>query len=179
MPSFPNLPAPLSDGVVELRLASDWDIPDILIAHQDDAQLHRRLGLERPPSGAELGRRSEREPAERAAGTGLRLTIVEPGERTGRGQLEVYDVRWEAGQARIGIWVAPSRRGRGLASQALRLAASWLSEACGLEHLTLTTTPDNLAMIGAARGAGFTEAAQAPDGLSLTLSRPLPGPPTA
>jgi RimJ/RimL family protein N-acetyltransferase len=157
MPSFPELTEPLSDGVIELREASEWDIPDILVAHQDDPQLHRRVGLERPPSGAELGRRAEREPAERAAGTRLRLTIVEPGERTCRGQIEIHNVSWAEGRAELGIWLAPCCRGRGLAGRALRLAAAWLVDRCGLQRLCLLTDPGNRAMLGAARAAGFTE----------------------
>ena len=52
MPAFPDLVAPLTDGQVSLRFASEWDIPDILIAFQDDPQLHVSLGMGRPPSGA-------------------------------------------------------------------------------------------------------------------------------
>ncbi len=70
---------------LELRLAKEWDIPDILIAHQDDPQLYRRIGQERPPSGAELGRCSEAQAAERAAGIAVRLTVVLPGDDTCRG----------------------------------------------------------------------------------------------
>jgi RimJ/RimL family protein N-acetyltransferase len=181
MPSFPELPEPLSDAVIELRPASEWDIPDILIAHQDDPHLYRHLGLSRPPSGAELGRQAERDPAERSAGTGVRLTIVEPGDPTCRGQLEAHNVRWSERAADLGIWVAPGHRNRGLARRALRLAAGWLHEVCGLERLALTTSPENQPMIRAAQAAGF-RAAAAPSGdlsLTLMLARPLPAPPTA
>lgn len=155
MPSFPTLGEPLSDGVIELRLAKEWDIPDILIAHQDDPQLYRRLGMRRPPSGAELGRRSELEPTERAAGTGVRLTILDPGDDTCRGQLEVHDVRWAEGQAELDLWVAPQHRGRGLGTRALRLATDWLLGTCGLERVTLLAEPDNAPLLAAARAAGF------------------------
>jgi RimJ/RimL family protein N-acetyltransferase len=157
MPAFPALENRLSDGVVELRLAKEWDIPDVLIAHQDDPTLYRRLGLVRPPSGAELGRRSEAEPGERAAGRTLCLTVVEPGDDTCRGQIDVHHLDWDQGCAELGIWLAPQFRGRGLAPQALRLAAAWLFEGCGLRRLTVRTEPDNRPMIGAARAAGFRE----------------------
>lgn len=171
MPSFPDLPEPLGDGVVELRLSKEWDIPDILIAHQDDPDLYKRLGLFRPPSGAELGRRSEYEPAQRAAGTGVRLTIVDPGGDTCRGQLEVYNVDWDERAAELGIWLAPQVRGRGWAPRGLRLASGWLFDTCGLRRLMMLTEPDNQPLLAAAHAAGFTESQPTPDRVSLTLSR--------
>ena len=179
MPSFPDPVRPLSDGVIELRPASDWDIPDILIAHQDDPQLYRSLGLRRPPSGAELGRRSEREPAEREAGTGLRLSICEPGQRTCRGQLSVHRVDWGSRSAELGLWLAPQVRGRGWAARALRLTAGWLFEICPLDRITVHTDQDNQPMLRAAQAAGFSARGDARDGVSLTLERPLPAPPRA
>lgn len=181
MPSFPELLHPLSDGAIALRMAREWDIPDILIAHQDDPEMYRRLGLNRPPSGAELGRLAEAEPAHRAAGTHVRLTIVEPGDDTCRGQVDIHHVRWDERSAEIGIWLAPRVRGRGWAPRALRLTAGWLFGSSGLERLALNTDNDNLPMIQAARAAGFIEADEpsAPASVSLTLVRPLPAPPTA
>ncbi|HET9720998.1 MAG TPA: GNAT family N-acetyltransferase [Solirubrobacteraceae bacterium] len=176
MPTFPDLTPPLSDGVIELREASEWDIPDILIAHQDDPQLYRSVGLIRVPSGAELGRWMEREPAERAAGSRLRLTIVEPGQRTCRGQIDIHNVSWTDRRAELGIWLAPRYRGRGLAGRALRLTAAWLTDRCGLQRLCLITEPGNRAMLGAARAAGFmldplrTDDAAGPVRLCLTAA---------
>ncbi|MGH2867220.1 MAG: GNAT family N-acetyltransferase [Solirubrobacteraceae bacterium] len=156
MPSFPDLVSPLRSPDVELRFAAERDIPEILIAHQDDPLLYVRLGLERPPSGAELGRRSEYEADERAAGHAVRFTILELGSDVCRGQLDVHRVDWDHLRAEAGIWVAPEHRGRGLASAALRLAGGWLFAACGLARLELLTEPDNEPMIAAAHRAGLT-----------------------
>jgi RimJ/RimL family protein N-acetyltransferase len=155
VPALPDLREPLTDGSVVLRLAAERDIPEILIAFQDDRTLDARLGYERPPSGAELGRRSERAEQERAAGTGLELTILEPGSDVCRGQVSVQRVDWHHARAELGMWLAPQVRGRGLASRALRLAAIWLFENTGLERLQLITEPDNAAMLATARAAGF------------------------
>ncbi len=87
-----------------LRFAAERDIPEVLIAHQDDPELHRRLGLVRPPSGAELGRREERAATERAAGALLTLTILEPGSDVCRGQIDVHAVDWDHLRAELGIW---------------------------------------------------------------------------
>lgn len=155
MPSFPNLVGPLRSAAVTLRLASERDIPEILIAHQDDFELHLRLGYERPPSGAELGRRTELEPAERQAGIGVRLTILQPGLDTCRGQLDVHRVDWDHLRAELGIWVAPGWRGRGLGAGALALAGRWLLRDVDLARVELLTGPDNQPMITAATTAGF------------------------
>jgi ribosomal-protein-alanine N-acetyltransferase len=156
MPSFPD-PTGLSTSAVALRLAAERDIPEILIAHQDDPELYRRLGLARPPSGAELGRRVEGEPADRAAGGALWLTIVAAGEDECIGQIDVHDVDWDHSRAELGIWIAPAHRGRGVATDALRLTGRWLLSECGLARVQLMTEPDNVALIAAARAAGFAE----------------------
>jgi RimJ/RimL family protein N-acetyltransferase len=156
MPSFPE-PNDLSTTGVALRLAAERDIPEVLIAHQDDPELYRRLGLVRPPSGAELGRRVEGGHGDRAMGTGLWLTIVAAGADECIGQLDVHDVDWEHSRAELGIWTAPAQRGRGIAADALRLIGRWLISECGLARVQLVTDPDNTAMVAAARRAGFSE----------------------
>jgi RimJ/RimL family protein N-acetyltransferase len=155
MHSFPPL-EPLSDGAVIVRLAAERDIPEVLIAYQDDPQLHMRMGELRPPSGAELGRRAERAEHDRVTGQGLGLTITEPGDDTCAGQIDVHRVDWENERAELGVWVAPARRRRGLASRALRVLGPWLLTAGGLQRVHLLTEPDNAAMIGAARAGGFS-----------------------
>jgi RimJ/RimL family protein N-acetyltransferase len=157
MPVFPNLVAPLRSETVTLRGSAERDIPEVLIAHQDDPELHVRLGYERPPSGAELGRRTEAEPAERQAGIGVRLTILDPESDTCRGQLDVHRVDWGHQRAELGIWVASRWRSRGLGTGALALAGRWLLQDCGIARVELLTEPDNLPMIRAAAAAGFHE----------------------
>jgi RimJ/RimL family protein N-acetyltransferase len=155
MRSFPLLTDPLTDGRVALRDYAERDIPEILIAYQDDRELHRLIGDERPPTGAELGSRAEREPAARAAGERATLTILEPGSDTCRGQLRGHPVDWDHGRAELGVWVAPQVRGHGLARGALRLAAGWLLADCGLARVELLTEPGNAAMLHAGQAAGF------------------------
>ena len=55
------------------------------------------------------------------------------------------------------MWLAPQARGRGLSGRALRLASEWLLRSCGLMRLEILTEPDNEAMIGAARAAGYRD----------------------
>ena len=150
MPSFPELEEPLSDGAVTVRLAAERDIPEVLIAYQDDPELHLRMGEEGPPSGAELGRLAERAAGDRAAGLGMTLTVLRAGSDSCMGQINVHHVDWENARADLGIWLAPQARGRGL-----RLIATWLLRDAGLERVQLLTETDNDHLLRAAVAAGF------------------------
>ena len=143
MPSIPVPPARLSDEVVALRGIAEWDIPEILIAYQDDRELHVSLGRERQPTGAELGRQVERSEAERLAGSTISLTLVEPGGNDCRGRLDVSGIDWEAGSAELSVWVAPGYRGQGLAAHALALVEDWLRAEVGLQTLTVRARVDD------------------------------------
>jgi RimJ/RimL family protein N-acetyltransferase len=159
MPSFPDLGPPLASPAARLRLVAERDIPEILIAHQDDPRLYESLGSDRPPSGAELGRRVEREAGERAAGAGAWLTIIDGASGSAsdscRGQVEVTDVDWDHRRAALSIWVSPADRGRGLGAGALSLVGRWLLEVCGMMRVELHASPDNHALARAAADAGF------------------------
>lgn len=155
MRSFPLLSEPLTDDAVVLRDYAERDIPEILIAHQDDPRMHLLTGDERPPSGAELGRAAEREALERATGERATLTVLEPGSDTCRGQIRVHPVDWDQSRAEIVMWLAPQVRGRGLAARALKLAGEWLLGPCGLARVELFVEPDNAPMVRTAEKAGF------------------------
>ncbi|HWF73704.1 MAG TPA: GNAT family protein [Solirubrobacteraceae bacterium] len=155
MPAIPEPGQALSDGHVSIRLAAERDIPEVLIAHQEDRRLAAALGLGSPPSGAQLGRAMEEAPARRAAGDGVTLTILEPGCDDCRGQIDADRFDWEHLHANLGIWVAPDARGRRLGRRALALAAAWLLDACGLVRVQLLAAPDNEGAIRTALAAGF------------------------
>ncbi|HEX5193518.1 MAG TPA: GNAT family protein [Solirubrobacteraceae bacterium] len=155
MPSFPSFPASLpGDGVI-LRPAAERDIPEILIAHQDDPELFAALRMRRPPSASELGRRTETADSERAVGARLWLTILAPGSDECRGQFDVHEAELQHGRADVQVWVAPGHRRRGLGSAALALGGRWLIEQAGLERVQLLIAPGNAAMLATAERAGF------------------------
>lgn len=157
MPAIPPLPQPLSDESVGLRFTAERDIPEILIAYEDDPQLHIRIGKRRPPSGAELGQEFESAKAKRAQGIRASLAILELPADECCGEITVQEIDWDHARASLGVWVAPGARNQGLARRALRLASRWLFDACGLERIALLTDPDNEPMLRAARAAGFLE----------------------
>jgi [ribosomal protein S5]-alanine N-acetyltransferase len=155
MPAIPQLAEPLQNGTVGLRLAAEHDIPEILIAYQDDPELCERLGEARPPSGAELGRMAEQADSERQRGRRVALTILERGSDVCRGRITVHDIDWERASAELDIWVAPQFRRRGFAQRALKAAASWLLQSCGLRRLELVTETKNEPMMAAAEATGL------------------------
>lgn len=157
VPRIPDLIEPLSDGHATLRLAMERDIPDVLIAHQDDPTLHEKLGLRRPPSGAELGREMEHAPAARAEGRMVTFTVLEPGSEDCRGQVRAEHFDWDHARAELGIWLVPQARGQGLAPAALRLAAGWLFDACAIKRLQLLCAPGDEPLLRTARRVGFLE----------------------
>lgn len=138
MPAIPEPPERIVDQLVELRPIAEWDIPEVLIAHQDDRELHRRLGLPRAPTGAQLGSEVEHEQAQRLAGSSVKLTIVEPGRNDCCGRVEVDGVDWEQGGADMRVWVVPQLRGRGYEQRAADLAVTWLRDRVGLQRVTVT-----------------------------------------
>ena len=155
--SIPPLSAPLSDGTITLRLGEERDIPEILVAHDNDSKLHANRGLRRPPSGAELGRSLEEAPSRRAAGTDEELTIVAGPTADGEflGQVIIHSIEWEDRRAALGVWLTTAARGRGAGRRALQLTAQWLFDAWGMERIALHTAPDNTAMLACATAAGF------------------------
>jgi RimJ/RimL family protein N-acetyltransferase len=159
MPALLTLDAPLTDGAVALRDYAERDIPEILIAYEDDPDLHVRMGQERPPSGAQLGRWAETEADERAAGVCATLTVLEAGSDVCRGLVTVHNLDWDHLRADIGMWIAPELRGHGLGRRALGLAARWVLESCGIVRLQVLTEPSNAAMRATAGAVGFTEEA--------------------
>lgn len=81
---------------------------------------------------------------------GGNFAVVDDGGRLA-GCVSVWPID---GAARLGYWVAPAFRGRGVATAAARLAAEW-AFAQGFEVLELTIGADNPASQAVARKAGF------------------------
>jgi RimJ/RimL family protein N-acetyltransferase len=61
----------------------------------------------------------------------------------------------DRGRAGVGYWLRPEGRGRGAATEALRLVSRWAFEALGIERLNLITDPENTASQRVAERAGF------------------------
>jgi RimJ/RimL family protein N-acetyltransferase len=129
----------MGDELIELRPIAEWDIPEVLIAHQDDRRLHSWLGLDKPPTGAQLGTEVEQAESQRMAGTAVKLTIVQRGGNDCLGRVEVDGFDWERASAEVHIWIAPQLRGRGYEQRAADLAERWLRATVGLRELRFSS----------------------------------------
>jgi RimJ/RimL family protein N-acetyltransferase len=138
MPAIPEPPERLGDEVIELRAITEWDIPDTLIAFEDDRQLHTRIGWAKPPTGAQLGREIEAVLGERLAGNAVRFTIVERGGRDWRGRVTLRGFDWEQASALLEVFLAPGARARGYEQRAVELASRWLFDNVAVDRLTVS-----------------------------------------
>jgi RimJ/RimL family protein N-acetyltransferase len=92
----------------------------------------------------------------RRRGESLEFALVAPGapERV-LGAASLYDVEREQRRARVGYWLAPEARGRGVATHAVRLLARWAFVELRLARLELTCGPDTAASQRVAERCGF------------------------
>lgn len=63
---------------------------------------------------------------------------------------------FDPGIAGIGYWLRPEARGRGAATEAVRLVAGWAFDELGVQRVSLITDPENLPSQRVAERAGFT-----------------------
>lgn len=63
---------------------------------------------------------------------------------------------WARGIAEIGYWLLSSHRGRGIATDAVRVTRDWCFDAIGMTRLQAGIQPDNHASIAVVERLGFT-----------------------
>jgi RimJ/RimL family protein N-acetyltransferase len=89
-----------------------------------------------------------------ADGTAASFAIVDTADGALLGSI---GIRFHGdGAANVGYWMAREARGRGVATQALRLVSAWALTELPVERLELVTAPDNEASQRVAEKAGFT-----------------------
>lgn len=111
----------LSGGRVVLRRLVDRDVPRIVEACNDPETV-RWLGQLPQPYGTDQAHAFLHDCEERhAAGEAVVWAMADPADDLLLGVVNLFDIRPEAG-AEVGYWVHPGARGRGVASEACRLA---------------------------------------------------------
>ncbi len=88
-------------------------------------------------------------------GQALAMAIAKADSNQAIGQIFLSLTRVER-QCRLGYWIVPGERGRGLASTAVRLVSGWLLTATDVYRLVAEVHPDNAASIALLEGCGFT-----------------------
>lgn len=132
-----HVPLPvLSDGHVLLRAAEARDLPAIE-AGMHDPDVIRWIG---PPELSAQDVLAQN--GERWAQGSPTLSICElDGTCVGKVWMHIPETNGSTGV--IGYWLLPARRGRGLATSAVRLLSSWAVRELGVMKLRIVTAPDN------------------------------------
>ncbi|MEU0554167.1 GNAT family protein [Dactylosporangium sp. NPDC006015] len=152
-----QLPAPaLAGDVVRLRAWRAEDVPGVVRAFEDPV-MRRFSWRDEPFTEPEAREHLAGQEWARSNGDALSLAVVEPGdERVLLGEVSLHEVRPTRGSAAIGYWLAPAGRGRGAATQAVRLLAGWAFAELRIARLELTCGPDNTASQRVATRCGFS-----------------------
>jgi RimJ/RimL family protein N-acetyltransferase len=151
---FPVLP--LAGDVVRLRPWGAADLRGMVLAFSDPVM--RRFSWRTAPyTEADARDHFAGQEAARLRGEELSFVLVEPRDQdVVLGSVWLCEVRLDQGCAAVGYWLAPEARGRGAATQAVRLLAGWAFAGLGLARLELTCGPDNAASQHVAERCGFT-----------------------
>lgn len=151
LPSRPDL----TDGVVSLRRWRAEDAADVARACEDPVTA-RWLPLPSPYALSDgTFFTAELTPREWADGEAASLAVVDTstGELLGACGLKLRQRALGAGE--VGYWTAPWARGRGVASRAAALVATWGLAELGLSRVELYAEVGNEASLRAALTAGF------------------------
>lgn len=149
------LPDPaLANEKIALRAWRDADVPAIVAACQDPLIAHFTT-VPSPYRDADARAFLAAQAANRRAGLAVELAIADRGDTELLGAIALGSVSPVHRRGTIGYWVAPAARGRGVATDALRLLAGWAFDILGLSRLDLTTDPDNVASQTVAERCGF------------------------
>jgi RimJ/RimL family protein N-acetyltransferase len=147
---------PLAGDVVRLRPWAEADVPGMVLAFTDPVM--RRFSWRTAAyTGTDARDHLAEQEEARLRGEELNFALVEPRHQdVVFGSVSLYEVRLDQGRAGVGYWLVPEARGRGAATQAVRLLARWSFAELGLARLELTCGPDNEASHRVAERCGFT-----------------------
>jgi RimJ/RimL family protein N-acetyltransferase len=143
---------PLSDGEIVLRMGRDGDMP--LIAEASfDPETRRRMddGPLTPDRRRDGFARAQKQ---WRTGAGAPFVIADAADDRPLGLVNLQFAEDEE-VGGLAVSVFPQERGRGVASQALRLAAIWGLRQLGLRRVFAEAAADNQASIRAIEKAGF------------------------
>ena len=148
-------PDPLpAHGPIVLRPYRDTDLP--LIAEQSTDVYIPLIGTVPHPYTDEAGLAYiARQHSRLTSGTGWSFAIAEVGDDRAIGGAGLWLRDIDAGRATAGYAVAPSARGRGIATAALRALTEFAWTVPGLFRVELYIEPWNVGSLGVATNAGY------------------------
>ena len=149
-------PAELTDGSLVLR---PWRLEDVPLVAEvcRDPEIARWTRVPRPYTEEHARTWIEQTIRDWDSGEGetaFAVTDGGSGEVLGAIGLRVLEEEYGV-RGSIGYWVAADARGRGVATDALRLVSRWALRELGLPRVELVTDPGNAASQRVAEKAGF------------------------
>jgi [ribosomal protein S5]-alanine N-acetyltransferase len=155
MPSFPALPADLSDDVVVLRPFGLEDAAAAFAACRDPL-IARYTTFPTPQREEQTRAWILAQPGQRERGEALDLAITRHDDGALLGAIGLGNWAVEHRRAAAGYWLAPWARGHGYAARALRLLTTWaLGPPLGLRRLELLIDSGNEPSQRTAERAGY------------------------
>lgn len=98
----------------------------------------------------------ERQWSRNTDGRALALAVAAPPDGVAVGQVYLA-LTGGPRECRLGYWLIPSARRKGIATEAIRLASRWVLEDTEVYRLVAEVHPDNVASRTLLEGLGFTE----------------------
>ncbi len=157
---------PLAGPLARLRPWREQDAPRVVEGCSDPLTRHWLMHLPAPYTPADATAYLLQRQEAHAAGSGVGWCLSDDGDRC-QGALSLFDVNPRRAEAAVGYWLHPEGRGRGLMTNALRLAtghafAPGEAGGLGLRRLVLYAGAGNAASRGVAARAGFAQTGLAP-----------------
>lgn len=151
------LAAPLTDGVVTVRLRRDTDLASISVA-RDDPETERWLDHEPPDS---VPRSASEIMSIWRSGQAAPLVIADAGTDDPVGLINLQFRNDE--DATVAYQVFPERRGLGIAARALELVTGWAFRDLGLRYVMLEIDEANTASMRVAEKCRFAQRVTDPE----------------
>lgn len=166
-PALPLPDPPLIDAELSLR---PWDPADAvaLAAAWADPEIAGWTGVPGVHDLAAARRWIDGDAARRQRGLSLDLVAVV--DRAVVGEVGLTSIDPAAGQAELGWWLGADHRGRGLATRAVRLFATWALEELCVDRLVAACHRDNPSSGAVARRAGFDGPVSGREGIDLWVA---------
>jgi len=152
---FPDLEAPLSDGVVSLRRFTLDDVAEVTRACQDPEIVRWTASIPIPYTQSDAQGWIERHSELWNTGITAPFAIVDASDGAFMGNVNVIVPRDAHERAALGYWVAEWGRARGVATRSLLLASKWANDVLDPPELYLETLEGNIASERVAKKAGY------------------------
>ena len=155
MTALPDSPERVDGDGLVLRSFRDGDVTALVAAFADPEIVRWNPG----PSADDddlawvrewMGRRNDWTPGDHVS------WAVADADGALVGSVSLHQVDWDQRDAEIGYWVAPTARGRGVATLAVRIAADYAFHRLDLHRVYLFHASENVASCRVAERAGFS-----------------------